>query len=364
MNILFTLPDLHFGGSSNLLAQNIKEISINHKVHLIYFGPNETMMDTFVSFGVIPERISYNSFGDFKSAVTNLRNFIIEKNIDLVHSNLFLDKLIVASACNSLNILKVATIHSAQSYQGKTLKRKVLYSIENYLHKYKFEKTIVVSKAAYNYANSSRGIPNDKLELLLNGIAKVPRHHIPNKFFGSDTTVFGTACRFHTIKGLHRLIDVFHGLINRGWNLKLFLIGDGGEKESLKSKINKYNINSSIHITGFTNNVPQYLNQIDYYVNSSYTEAMPVSVLEALSLGKPVIASNVGGLKEIVTDNYNGILVDFEDVDGTILKIEKFLILGKNQYNVLANNAENDFDKRFSSQVFTNSLLKIYIDNI
>lgn len=362
--ILYTLPDLHFGGAANLLAQNFSELSRDNTTFLIYFGSNSEMEEKFRMAGAEPVRISYNGIKDIISTIKQLRNFIIANKIEVVHSNLFLDKYLVALASWKLNVRKVTTIHSADiSKYKKSFKNKILYRIDNFLHNYVYDKTIVVSKASEALAIHERKLNPKKLHLVLNGI--VPLLKVERKIEYSYKVVLGTACRFQPIKGLPRLIKLFAKLVKTSsldTQYKLLLIGDGPEKGNILKLIKELNIENDVEFTGFTKDVPFYLNQIDYYINSSFSEALPISILEALSIGKPIIASDVGGIPEIVENGYNGILVDFNNLEEALIKLKEFLYISSNDYVKFSENAEASFHEKFSSKKYSSQLLQSYSD--
>ncbi len=362
MRILYTLPDLHFGGSSNLLAQNIQTISQNHSVYLVYFGPNQTMLDKFMVSGIEPVQIKYNGIRHFLAVVSKLRAFIKDNKIEVVHTNLFLDKIFVAVASFNLGVKKISTIHAAEtSKYRESLKNKILFIVENYLHNFIYDKTIAVSQATKISCLKERNINESKISVILNGIKPLKKLKTEEPIFNNELDiVLGTACRFHSIKGLPRLIKLFSEIRKVHNNIKLLLIGDGGERKEIDNLIKFLNLEKEVFITGFTNDVSIYLNQLDYYVNSSFSEAMPVSVLEALSIGKPVIASNVGGLKEVVIDGYNGKLVDFENENQAFDILVKLLEAHEINYKALSENAEKSFHQNYSSEIYCENLNKLY----
>lgn len=362
MKILYTLPDLHFGGTSNLLAQTLPSIASKHDVYVVYFGTNETMKQKFKNNQIILKQIRYTGLRDLIKTSISLRKFIKNEKIDIVHSNLILDKLIVGLSIRGMRIRSVATIHSADTlHANKTLKNKIWFHIENFCHNNFFDKIIVVSNAAKKTAIEKRKVNERKLWVLPNGIQKLEPSFTDNFIFEMDSNIIlGTACRFQEIKGLFRLLDVFRRLVKELPNLKLILIGDGPLREDLQNKIEDFGLNGLVHITGFSNNVELYLNQIHYYINSSFSEGLPISVLEALSLKKPIIASDVGGLPEIIEEDYNGILVDFKDIDGAAKKIQKFITKFSECYDILQEQSEKSFEKRFSNKIFQRSLFQIY----
>ena len=361
MRILLTLPDLHFGGTSNLLLQNVEKLTLNNEVFIIYFGANSTMLESFKKKGVNIKRINYTGPKSIFSTISKLRSFIKTNKIDVIHTNLFLDKFLIAISTPGFSGVKISTIHAAdiKRYQG-SLKGNLLLKLDNFLHNNIYFKTIVVSEASRNFCIEKRGIKKKKLKLILNGVAPLKVQKIDSPIFPQDNIIFGTACRFQKIKGLDRLILLVKFLKEQGLNIKLLLIGDGPLKNELETQIRDLNLTQDIKITGFTDNVEYYLNQIHYYVNSSYSEAMPLSVLEAMSLGKPVIASDVGGLKEIVNNNSNGLRINFDAIEDEIERVKAFLSRNSSKYDEYSENARETYLSKFSTKVYIEKLLNFY----
>jgi len=126
-------------------------------------------------------------------------------------------------------------------------------------------------------------------------------------------SVVKIACiaRFDPIKGHSYLIKGFYQLISEGWtNIELNLIGDGPEASSLKKLVKDLNIEDRVVFAGFQTNVIPYLKECDIFVLPSLNEAMPITLLEIMAAGKPVIATKVGDIPNIIADRENGMLVN------------------------------------------------------
>ena len=124
-----------------------------------------------------------------------------------------------------------------------------------------------------------------------------------NSIFGPDDFVIGTIKTLEKNYGLEYLIKAFH-LIKEKYSekrLKLILVGKGSEKSSLENLVRKLGIQDDTVFTGFIDStfIPEYHNMIHINVIPSINESFGVSAVEAMACGKPVIASNIGGLKEI-----------------------------------------------------------------
>lgn len=114
------------------------------------------------------------------------------------------------------------------------------------------------------------------------------------------------------VQGIMTLLEAMAYMREEHPNIGLLLVGDGSKRSLVVGKINELGLSSHVKITGFVDNVFVPLSMCDLYVHISLQEGLPQAVLEAMSLGKPVIASRVGGIPEVVRDGETGVLVDTE----------------------------------------------------
>jgi glycosyltransferase involved in cell wall biosynthesis len=121
------------------------------------------------------------------------------------------------------------------------------------------------------------------------------------------------AGRLATVKSLPNLLQAVAILKSRNVNISVNLVGDGPERESLVKEMNSLGIEDRIRFIGYTPDVRPYLSAADVFVLPSQYEGFSMALLEAMSAGLPVVASNVGGNPEIVVDGATGLLVKSGD---------------------------------------------------
>ena len=123
----------------------------------------------------------------------------------------------------------------------------------------------------------------------------------------------GTISELHKNKGLKYMIEAIHLLetaVDDSSDLPIFIIiGDGERKEKLQERINRYGLQDTVFMIGRIDEAEKYLKAFDIFTLTSITEALPYAILEAGQAGLPIIASNVGGIPEIIDDMQSGILV-------------------------------------------------------
>jgi glycosyltransferase involved in cell wall biosynthesis len=113
--------------------------------------------------------------------------------------------------------------------------------------------------------------------------------------------------------GIHLLLDALPEVKGQGVDYKVLLVGDGPERKNLEEQARQKGLNGKVIFAGNVDNalVPEYIAACDFAVFPSLVEATSIAALEVMACGKPVVASNVGGLPEIIEDGETGLLVDF-----------------------------------------------------
>lgn len=114
--------------------------------------------------------------------------------------------------------------------------------------------------------------------------------------------------RLRHVKGVGVLVDAWHALAARG-GARLVIAGDGDMREALAAQLERLSLRDSVELAGEISDVPALLRETDIYVQPSFQEGMPNSVLEAMAAGLPVVATRVSGNEDLVTDGENGLLV-------------------------------------------------------
>lgn len=129
--------------------------------------------------------------------------------------------------------------------------------------------------------------------------------------FCNSGYIVGSVGRFSEEKGFRYLIKAFH-LLNQD-NIKLLIIGDGVERNSLEQLIDKLKLNDSVLLPGYRPAAHNYLKYINLFVLPSLTEGLPITLLEAIQAKVPVVATKVGGIPEVLQDGKGGLLIEPRD---------------------------------------------------
>lgn len=120
---------------------------------------------------------------------------------------------------------------------------------------------------------------------------------------------------FRKVKRVHDVLSIFKGLLDKGLKVKLMLVGDGPERNKLEKKCREWGLCDSIIFLGSMKSTVEVLAISDLFLLPSETESFGLSALEALAAKVPVIASNTGGIPEVITHGFSGFLSNVGDVE-------------------------------------------------
>ncbi|MBP7173655.1 MAG: glycosyltransferase [Cloacibacterium sp.] len=175
----------------------------------------------------------------------------------------------------------------------------------------------------------------------------------------SDCPTFLGVGRLYHIKGFDKLISAHAQLISEGFLHKVVILGDGEDREKLLKQIKKLGVENTFRLLGNRQNPYPYIKNCDFFVLTSQAEAYPLSVAEALILKKPIIATNVGGVSEMITHLQNGYLIDFSTRE-IYLAMREFLTNPK-LVSELQKNLK-DSEKAFDNQKIFDKVEKILLN--
>jgi glycosyltransferase involved in cell wall biosynthesis len=159
-------------------------------------------------------------------------------------------------------------------------------------------------------------------------------------------------------KGLLFLIEAFDKL-KMDHSIHLHIVGDGPEKPKILDRIKQLELEELVTLHGFVPNPQTVYQMLDLLILPSLTEGIPLTLLEGMSLGIPVIASDVGGIPEIIEDNKSGLLVKPGSVDDLINKIT-LLIKEPSLRKKLAGGAKDRISSICNYDNWKQTLLNIY----
>lgn len=263
--------------------------------------------------------------------ICSLAQIIRQEKIDLVHTHGVRAGIMGQAAALLARCRKVvATIHNMHNTTSPF--STLLCALQSSLMRISVSHTITVSEAI-KCELEKMGLPQEKMTVIYNGIDTdqfLPSGGISRSTLGipDNMPVIGTVARLEPTKGIKYLLEAAY-LIDKEYDSVYFLIvGDGPERESLQQQARMLGIEERVIFYGFRRDIPSLLPLFDIAAIPSLREGLSIFCLEALASGRPVVASAVGGLPEIIHPGKTGLLVPPGDPEALA---EALVVLLKNR---------------------------------
>lgn len=282
--------------------------------------------------------------------VSALRRLIESHQIDLIHTHNYRATLLAHTAAKQTPV--VNTCHG--QITESSLRLKFWQSLEIMAMR---RQTITIACSDFvRHWLLSRGLKSDRVETVYNATPEPPTlsSDITRASLGirGDSLVVLYAGRLINGKGLDTLL---HGAA-RVPKAHVVLLGEGDARAALESLAQS--LGARTYFSGFVASPAPYYALADLIVLPSHMEALPMSLLEAMAHGKAVIASNVGGIPEVVTDGETGILVEPGDVNGFMQALVS--LKDPDRRHIMGRNARARWQEHFTLDLFAERLMRAY----
>ena len=212
-------------------------------------------------------------------------------------------------------------------------KKKIFFAFIEKVLAIKTNKIINISNAEYESALKYKIAPKKKMCIIENGIdfsrfanSDMYRTETRNKYdIDKNDIVIGVVGRLSEQKDPMTTIRVFKMIKDKYSNAKLMMVGSGELEDEVRSFAKSNNIDNDVIITGWIENVEKYIPAFDIAILPSKWEGFGLVIVEYMACGKPVVASNVGGIANIIEDGKNGFLCEVGNEKEIYSKIDKIL---------------------------------------
>ncbi len=266
----------------------------------------------------IPTAVIEEGNNNFIRIIGKVRKALGKGQIDIVHTHRYKENIIGALVKRSCDIKAlVTTVHGTQEhFRGlKSAKAAVYSMLNNRYVKAHFDRVIAVSDEIGN--DLAKKFGREKVVTVHNAInvSKIKPSKQPQdikKEFGMEpsTPAIGVVGRMVPIKGLEVFLGAARLILEKRKDVRFLMVGDGPEKASLEGKAIGLGIGNNVIFTGFRGDVIDIINCLDILVLSSYHEGIPMVLLEGIALCKPIVATAVGGIPEVIENEVSGLLVE------------------------------------------------------
>lgn len=347
-NILFLYKEMLGGGAEKVIFDIAKEFNKNDSYKIILASHNLYDLNLYKECNLKLYDIEFNKL-NILSIIKNIKEVVRickDNNISIIHSHHRLTTVYALIVSKFIDVELVHTEHNVfpnknwVNLRGKNIIA-VSENVRDSLIKNKINKKHI--KVIYNGID----LNNNKLYKDLKNEYGIEKE----KF------CFGTIARLTEQKGIFYLLKAFKEIVKKNENTFLFLIGDGELREDIEHYIIENNLRHNIIMVGKRADIMDIISSLDCYILPSIYEGFPITNLEVMSSERIVIATNVGGNKEIIVDGVNGYLVDPKNIEQLKSKLE-YVLNNRENLMEMNKNARHTIEKMFN----LDNIYKEYLD--
>ena len=247
--------------------------------------------------------------------IAQINRHLRENNIDVIHCHQYTPWVYGVIAAIGTKTKVIFTEHGRFYPDSSSWKRKLINPVLCIITDHVTSISKATKQALVEYEN----IPKNRIEVVYNGIAALKVNPSETQKtrakldINSSTTVIGTIARLDPIKNHKMMINAFAIIAKQIDDIKLIIVGDGEERENIQAQISNLGLEDKVRLTGYDPRPQRYLELMDIYLLSSLSEGTSMTLLEAMSLGKPCIATDAGGNPEIVKNFETGLVTSNDD---------------------------------------------------
>ena len=262
------------------------------------------------NLGVTVDVVDETRF-DFFKIKKRLDEILMKFHPDIVHTHRLKENILgyLSSRKAGWDISLICTQHGLDEPES-SWKWKFLSGVNRHVLSRHFRNIVAVSEDIRITLSEKYGLPSEILVVIHNG-TEIPAEITPDR--ANHPFTIGSAGRFFPVKDFPFLVEVAAEVYRNAKDVRFELAGEGPEIHSVTERIRRCGLQNVFQLKGFMENMSDFYEGLDLYINTSLHEGFPMSILEAMSHGLPVVAPIEGGIKEAVTDGIHGFLIGGRD---------------------------------------------------
>ena len=317
LRLLYLITTFSVGGAERHLYDLVSRLpSDAYDVTVAFFKEEaqeaRSLVPDFRALGVDVVDLRMTSRWDV-AALWRLFRLLRHLRPDILHAHLYRAELFGVLTGRLAGVPGiVCTMHNANLYMVHKVLRRLLAMA------YRFaDRVITLFDEASTQLRNDYRVPGSRLVTIHHGYNAVeqdpPPKHEPAGT--GNVSVVGTVGRLAKQKAHDVLLNALAQILRRRPGTRLTIAGhdDEGLRPELEALSARLELQEAVQFKGYVDNIQSFLDEIDVFVLSSDNEGLPISLLEAMAVGKPIVATRVGGVPEVVVDGVTGLLVPTRD---------------------------------------------------
>jgi len=319
INVCYLINALHVGGAERVVARTVARLDKNkYEAIVCCLWMRGAVADEIEKAGVRVINLDAKNKLDFR-ILFRLYRFLKEHKPDILHSFLFHANMVGRLMGRLAGVPIIISSERVMEIEGqhRLLLNKVTAQLAH--------KIVTVSDNVRKFAIHQIGIAPEKLVTIHNGVDLKEYSVNPKQRWGEERReqlginpshrVIGTVGHMEKEKGWDYLLRAIPKVLAQHKEVTFLFVGEGSQKAELKQLARDLGISSRVMFAGYRDDVPQLLPILDVFVLPSIYEGMPNAIIEAMAMERPVVATRVGAVPEVVIDGETGILVARRDAD-------------------------------------------------
>lgn len=351
-----------WAGAERMIASLMAGLKRYPDIHLIALSLNEGQLTAVLrSLGIETHVISESSAA-FPVLVQQASRLFQGREIELIHSHRNKENLLAFCIRKKIGARRlVTTLHGLWETTGlqgvARLRGLAQERLDWAILSCSFDKVVAVSEDIRQSLVGRYHWSQAQVEVIHNGIEVPPpgagRDGLDHPFR------IGTVGRLVPVKDYDLFLDVARALVNLGENVQLAILGEGPLRTHLENQVKQLGLGDVVQILGSCSDPTDFHYSLDLYLNTSVHEGIPLSILEAMACGKPIVAPWVGGIPEIVIHEDQGLLIQTREVNDFAEACRRLMREHKTRERMGLKGRERVY-RSFSSERMANSYRHLY----
>ncbi len=359
MKVLQITTHINIGGIANYiltLSGSLRAKGVD--VFVASSGGN--LEEEFRRQGIAHKFLNINTKFEFGpkviASIFRLVRIIKDEKIDIVHAHTRVAQVAAFFASRITGAPYVTTCHG----YFKVRSRKIFDTWG--------AKVIAISDAVKSHLKYDLGVDKERISLIYSGIdinrfaqvySEAGKEGIRKELGLKDAPIIGTIGRLSQIKGQRYLIQAMAYIVDKKRDAQCMIVGDGDEKLALQNLARVLNVKDFVHFVSSNVDTAKFLSIMDIFVFPSVKEGLGIALLEAMAAGKACVASDVGGISDIMKGPACGTLVPVGDVKAISDSVIR-LIDNKYLRQEMGGNAKRFVSEKFSLDVMGDKVIQLY----
>jgi len=355
MHICHIISGDLWAGAEVMACQLLKSLHLSQDIKLSVLLMNDGRLASELrKAGIQVLVISEQDNSFIKILLTAFRLFS-HNPPDIFHAHRYKENFLAYLLSILIGSHLVTTQHGLPEIKKKSFVATIINCFNFFLLRFFFHQVVAVSEDIKSFFVDEYYFEKRNVVTVHNGVylPAASQHE-----FDFSRFVIGSAGRFFPVKDYYLLVSVAKFLSHEA-GVSFVLAGEGPQKESLEKLIKDSLLQDRFHLVGHKDNMESFYSGLNVYINTSIHEGIPMTILEAMARGLPIIAPRVGGIPEVVDDGVQGFLIDGRDPE---VFAEKCLLLYNDRelWQRMSLAAREKTERCFSVEKMAQGYLEIY----